>query len=1081
MLYEKNIFLQFNGENRIKVNTDFIVLDPDVTYGNIIMASILDARSKIDKIHADLKKNTIRDIDIYNRDTEEYIIKEINELKFNSFSVSSSITEVIKKSAGKFVHMMLTTRIDKTDYIYNFDNELLAEIIFKKMVNVCHLPCKLEHVQKALAKNPNLCKEMVVITKNENLKNVKVYRFFTKLFEETLLEVATENDEKYDTLFDNYENNFTKYINDFKEQIVENLYEKLEFFYDKNDVPEYVTTFPRPLPNSDMKKALEKISQHYLKKPFGFSSLNMEEMEYVFNAFHALDKQGKIPRNDKFNPDYSKQYELWAAGMKILESERFLYLSLTMGAGKTASSLKINKYTCRETLKNDNHLTFILAPQSTITQWVGEIDLIEKGIGHTKDDYDIVFLKTVDDLIEFRAKYTVTKPIIDITTGKVKKYKTFFDKTLIPKPTYILSGKETFKLSQLKRPAFNLKLDDRIKPSKDIDLVTLTCPNCGQFIYIEKNSRKHGKQVIPLNLRDYFEMKKGGKTPSKVPKKSNMFCTNCNKKMAEMKTYIEEEAEAKSTAISSGMEYKKFYMENPNDTDKRVYPKTNTLWGIDYNPDNYIKNKLYFKMKSPISTYKNPRIVSRLKQRKERFDRIRELFKLKVINPTELTTEEKAIGYKPKDLKIKTKKVAITEYLKKRVLEFDTTIIDEAHEGNSADSLIGTAQKLIFKFSKKVILLSGTANNGYASSLHNLLSSAMPDKLIADGTFNRDSFISKYGILQAIRPVDETGKLSGKTSITESDYVETEGINPVVFTRFLAKNFIMINTLKQLDLPLPELIEEYVPVQLDNKIYKNITSISNQVATVSPLMDKMLVASTYKNYINNPYNWSNFEVKGTDEAGNAYYEEIIVDNVDRESMEYTAKDYELLRIVKNEKREKRKVFIFSDFINGGEYIKEETWEGSKKPKKVTINDRLVKLLQAHGIKCTVITTSTAKVIDRKNWIEAHKDDYDVFICQPQLVNVGLNLVFCPTYIVYTPYYRYDIISQATRRGYRANSTVENRVFHLYFSKSCEETIIDRYQRKLAEAKAIEGDFNVKIEEGKNVRTLSKVSAEIVGA
>ena len=46
-------------------------------------------------------------------------------------------------------------------------------------------------------------------------------------------------------------------------------------------------------------------------------------------------------------------------------------------------------------------------------------------------------------------------------------------------------------------------------------------------------------------------------------------------------------------------------------------------------------------------------------------------------------------------------------------------------------------------------------------------------------------------------------------------------------------------------------------------------------------------------------------------------------------------------------------------------------------------------------------------------------------------------------------------------------------------RNCEEDIINRYQRKLAEAKAIEGDFFVNIEQDKDLRTLSKVSNSIV--
>ncbi|WP_297488731.1 hypothetical protein, partial [uncultured Cetobacterium sp.] len=349
-----------------------------------------------------------------------------------------------------------------------------------------------------------------------------------------------------------------------------------------------------------------------------------------------------------------------------------------------------------------------------------------------------------------------------------------------------------------------------------------------------------------------------------------------------------------------------------------------------------------------------------------------------------------------------------------------------------------------------------------------------------DETFSKEAFITKYGILQAKKKVDDDGRVSGRKEIKKSDFIETEGINPVAFTKFLAKNFIMINALDQLDLPLPRMVEQYIPVTCDHEIKINYKKLVQHVEEISSFQAKTLRASVFKNYINNPYAWKDFGITITDEdTKRKVFCPVEVDNVDRNDIEYTTKDIEVIEVIKQEMSEDRKVFLFTDFINGGNYIADELWNG--KSKKVTINDRLCKMLDKEGIRYKVITTSTADAAGRKDWIDANKDKYDVFICQPQLVNVGLNLVFCPTYIVYTPYYRYDIISQATRRGYRANSTVENRVFHFYFEDTCEEEIIDRYQRKLAEAKAIEGDFDVNIEEEKDLRTLSKTSADIVSA
>ena len=81
-----------------------------------------------------------------------------------------------------------------------------------------------------------------------------------------------------------------------------------------------------------------------------------------------------------------------------------------------------------------------------------------------------------------------------------------------------------------------------------------------------------------------------------------------------------------------------------------------------------------------------------------------------------------------------------------------------------------------------------------------------------------------------------------------------------------------------------------------------------------------------------------------------------------------------------------------------------------------------------GIKAAITTLYNAK------------DKYDVFISNPKLVNVGINMAWCGTYIVYMPSYRVDVITQATHRGYRANSQISNRfsfrVCGRYFRQTC---------------------------------------------
>lgn len=632
-----------------------------------------------------------------------------------------------------------------------------------------------------------------------------------------------------------------------------------------------------------------------------------------------------------------------------------------------------------------------------------------------------------------------------------KRYKDSirFDKNKVEKPTYLLCGKEAFKLSQTERPAFNLGLDRAKNP-------ILICPNCGKPL---TNSKKvKGREVkLFLQIEDFFN------GTSKAKRASNLFCEECEKQLKEYRSFMEEEENLKQSIED--------YI--PRNYEKNFIPKDNSkLWVYDNNSTDIVRNKIYNKLEpsKPLENkYTKFTEVSKLKE---------ELLARKVRKESLLD----GLDVRRVVKKENTKKISAVEFIKKRKIEFDSVIIDEAHEGNNAESLIGTAQRLLFKYSKKVILLSGTANNGYASSLHNLLMASMPHKLKEDGTFDKKEFVKKYGILQGVIKVDENCKISGKADISGSKFKEVEGINPVVFTKFLSKNFIMVNTLQELDLPMPNLIEKYIPIETDENQLSVYNRLLTEINEVNPFIAKMYKASIFKNFINNPYSWGKIEVNSLDGGGTV---PVKPENLNRKLTPYLTKDYELLDIILKEKEEGRKCFLFTDFGDGGKYIQPETVTLQqdktivKKELRLTINDRLCKLLEDNGIRYMVLKSNTTSVSNRKNYIEERKDEYDVFICQPQLVNVGLNLVFCPTYIVYTPYYRYDIISQATRRGYRANSVVENRIYHLYYKDTCEEDIINRYQRKLAEAKAIEGDFFVNIEKDKDLRTLSKVSDTIV--
>jgi len=406
----------------------------------------------------------------------------------------------------------------------------------------------------------------------------------------------------------------------------------------------------------------------------------------------------------------------------------------------------------------------------------------------------------------------------------------------------------------------------------------------------------------------------------------------------------------------------------------------------------------------------------------------------------------------------KTKKSSLIRFIKVKNIHFDSVVIDEVHQSNNSESIIGNATRTLFNYGKKILLLTGTSNNGYASSLHNLLLGLLPNKLKANDVMDIKQFIKTYGTLMAVsKKRDGEYYRYGRSKIKDSDYKEIEGINPICFSKYLVENYIFA-TLDDLGKDLPDLNEYYIPIKQTEDMDINENRLWNDIKSANAFNAKMYEDSILKHYINNPFNWNSITIESKDTT--SIVQPKCIDDC------ILPKEQVLLDIIKQEISEGRKCCVYVDFTNGGEYMQGKT-----------ISKRIENLLSKNGIKTFTLKTNIA-TYDRKDLLEKKKNDFQVLITNARLVQVGLNLVFIPSYINYMPSYHVNIVSQSNRRGYRANSTLENRIYHLYYENSCENGIIKRYQRKIAESKAIVGEFNVTLENDESIRTASKFGKKI---
>ena len=407
----------------------------------------------------------------------------------------------------------------------------------------------------------------------------------------------------------------------------------------------------------------------------------------------------------------------------------------------------------------------------------------------------------------------------------------------------------------------------------------------------------------------------------------------------------------------------------------------------------------------------------------------------------------------------KTKKSSLIRFIKTKNIHFDSVINDEIHESNSNFTLIGNSTRTLFNYAKKIILCSGTSNNGYSSSLFNLFLGLLPNKLKANDVMEIEKFIKAYGTLMAVsKKKDGEYYRSGRSEIKDSEFKEIEGINSLIFTKYLAENYIFA-TLEDLGKDLPDLNEYYVPISQTQEMERLESNLWNDIKSANAFNAKMYEDSIVKHYVNNPFKWDSIPINRGEESYKEVQPKCIADCI-------LPKEQAILDRVLQEVSENRKVCIYVYFNGGGEYMNGDT-----------ISKRIESLLTRNNIKCFVLKTSVP-TYERKDLLEKKKDDFQVLISNAKLLQVGVNLVFIPTYINYIPSYHVNVVSQSNRRGYRANSTEENRIFHFYYDNSCENGIIKRFQRKMAESKAIVGQFDVCLEDDDSIRTASKLGKKI---
>lgn len=408
------------------------------------------------------------------------------------------------------------------------------------------------------------------------------------------------------------------------------------------------------------------------------------------------------------------------------------------------------------------------------------------------------------------------------------------------------------------------------------------------------------------------------------------------------------------------------------------------------------------------------------------------------------------------------KKIAIAKYIKEHMKgTFDYFLADEMHLLSAGDSIQGQAFHHLIQSAKHVLGLTGTIVNGYADSLFYIIYRMFPEVMKQEGFNYKDEaeFARLFGVYS------KEYSIKDKKSRKVSDK-RLPGVSSLLFTKFLLNNTVFLR-LEDMTEGLPAYEEIPISIEMDED-----TSAGYDVYTdfiEENREDRGLVAKAIKSMLNYPdAPHCAKEILDSDKA--------VVFSPPKLDKEFRNKDQQLLQLVKDHVEKGEKVLVYYNAVN-----------------TTDLGQHLTRLLKDNGFIAKELRTGSTRGNKNSDIIKGSSSErgvnikkeidkgMQVLICNPTLVETGLNLLDFTTIIFYQLGYNLSTMRQASRRSWRLSQKNPVTVYFMYYKNTVQEDVLSLMANKLYAASSLEGKFD---EEGlramsNNQDILTQIAANIV--
>lgn len=400
-----------------------------------------------------------------------------------------------------------------------------------------------------------------------------------------------------------------------------------------------------------------------------------------------------------------------------------------------------------------------------------------------------------------------------------------------------------------------------------------------------------------------------------------------------------------------------------------------------------------------------------------------------------------------------SRKVSLAKYIYRKYRnKIDYFVGDEVHQYSASDSSQGQAFALLVRSAKHTIGLTGTLMNGYASNLFYLLFRMFSKEMVKYGYKYKDckKFMTKYGVIEQ-KKMTVGGDNHKKKKVTSSTK-ERPGVSPVVFTDFLLNSCVFIS----LEYSAPY-TETPIGISMDTDIEANYNNFRDSISDLV----RSNIAHTYSrsNVLRN-INEQSEQGRMLMQAVNQltlYPDQPY--NMDPIYNENSNKIVAQFQDIENKNRvlpkEQETLDIIDQAVSRGEHVLIYTYWTNK----TDCQERLKNLITNNGYNVDILTNDIPSK-KREKWIaDKVKAGMQVLICNPALVETGLDLLDFTTIVFYQLGYKLTTMRQASRRSYRLNQKNPVHVYFLYYKNTAQEQALAIMSLKLHAATALEGNFS----------------------